>query len=477
MRNLAVVTCIVIVLSACSDRESSVADEPVVAGIDSPDRDLADHLEALIRAVRTTPGSAPMRGRLGMAYDVNGFQAEALATYAEAETLDPGDFRWPYFSAHLLAATDEHAQALETLARALSIDADYASAWLWQGTWLLELNRTADAMIAFERASDLGARDAAAFGRAKVMVAQGHYDEAVELLESLALAAESPQIHRTLGEALRGQGRTEEARVAMIRGRDAGPVNWEDPRRNQRSAHVRGHASYQLAQGLSSSGRISEALAILERLQGYHPEANCGRDQDSFLACNLMNSFSIAYDRQGDPERALATVQRGLALNADFAPFHLTIANLYRQQRDLDLALDHVDRALELNPARGFAHEQRGRLLFGMERHAEAKAAFESALGLEPEKRTTLFYLGLAEVELGNWTLAVDRFERVVELEPAFALGHVFLARSLTETGRIDEARKAQRDAREYGADPEELRVTELRLRELEALQQSETSG
>ena len=477
MRKLAAIACIAIILGACSGSESPVADEPVVAGADSPDRDLADHVQAMIQAVRTTPGSSLMRGRLGMAYDVNGFQTEALATYAQAEALDPDDFRWPYFSAHLLAANDEHAKALKTLGRAVSIDADYAPAWLWQGTWLLELDRADDAMIAFGRALDLGAGDAADFGRTKVMVAQGDYAEAIKLLESLARVSDNPQVHRTLGEALRGQGRAEEARVAMIRGRNAGPINWMDPRRDQRSAHVRGHASYQLAQGLSSSGRIREALAILERLQGYHPEAHCGRDEDFFLACNLMNSFSIAYDRDGDPERALATVQRGLALNADFAPFHLTIANLYRQQRDLDLALDHVDRALELNPARGYAHEQRGRLLFGMGRHADAKAAFESALSLEPEKRTTLFYLGLAEVELSNWSRAVERFERVIELEPSFALGHVFVARGLVETGRIEEARKAQRNAREYGADPEELRVTELRLRELEARPQSETSG
>ena len=471
MRNIAVISCIAIVLGACSGSESPAADAPIVAGTDSPDRDLADHLEAMIQAVRTTPGSALMRGRLGMAYDVNGFQAEALATYAQAETLDPGDFRWPYFSAHLAATNDEHAKALETLARALTIDADYAPAWLWQGTWLLELDRTADAMIAFERALDLGARDAATFGRARVMAAQGDYAEAVELLEPLARLSDNPQIHRTLGEVLRGQGRTEEARAAMIRGRNAGPVSWEDPRRDQRSAHVRGHASYQLAQSLSSTGRIREALTILERLQGYHPETHCGRDEDFFLACNLMNSFSIAYDRDGDPERALATVQRGLALNADFAPFHLTIANLYRQQRDLDLALVHVDRALELNPARGYAHEQRGRLLFGMGRHADAKAALESALGLEPEKRTTLFYLGLAEFELGNWTSAVEKFERAVQLEPGFALGHALLARSLAEAGRIDEARQAQRNAREHGAGAEELRLTEQRLRELEAIE------
>ena len=97
--------------------------------------------------------------------------------------------------------------------------------------------------------------------------------------------------------------------------------------------------------------------------------------------------------------------------------------------------------------------------------------AFESALGLEPEKRTTLFYLGLAEFELGNWSSAVETFERVVQLEPGFALGHALLARSLAETGRTDEARQAQRNAREHGASAEELRLTEQRLRELEAIE------
>lgn len=467
---------LVLVLGGCSKFGTAFVDEPIAAGIDSTDRDVAEHLTALLESARTTPNSGLMRGRLGMAYDVNGFPEAALATYEQARTLDPTDFRWPYFGAQLIAENGEYDQALDLLARALDIDADYAPAWLWRGSWLLKGGHPRDAMDAFGRAFDLDGSPVATFGRAQALIANGEHHQAIEILEPLAEAFKHPYVHRTLGETLRAVGRVDDARTAMTRGSEAQPLTWPDERRDQRTVHIRGHASYMLAKRMSGSGRLDQALAILQRLQRHHPEERCGEDQDFFLACNLMNSSSIAYDRAGTPERAMATVQRGLALKPTFAPFHLTIANLFRQQRDLDSALEHVDRALELNPARGYAHEQRGRLLFGMKRYEDARTALETALQFEPEKRTTLFYLGLAEVELANWSDAVDCFERVIRVEPDFALGYIFLARSLGEAGRLTAARQAQRSARKHGANATELRANEIRLRELEATQQQEAS-
>ncbi len=464
-----VILLMMVTLGACSRLESLFVDEPVAAGIDSPDKDVAEYLQAMLQSAQAMTKSGLVRGRLGMAYDVNGLRDTAIVTYEQAEILDPDDFRWPYFRALLIAETGALKQAIKTLERALAIDPDYAPAWLWRGAWLLEDGLLDEAMIAFQKAFDLEAGSVATFGQAQVLVAQGQHQQAAEILESLVRTTNHPYIYRTLGETLRALGRTEEARIAMAHGKDAFPLRWTDDRKDQRNNHIRGSASYNHAKILSASGRIDEALTILERLQVHHPEEECGSEQEFFLACNLVNSMSIAYDRGSLPGQALETVQRGLAINPEFIPFHLTIANLYRQQRDLESALDHLDRAIELNPARGYAHEQRGRILFGMQRFEEARAAFETALRYESEKRTNLFYLGLAEVELGYWTQAVEHFERVVKLEPDFALGYVFLARSLGEVGRIDEARQAQNEARSHGANSAELRVTELKLRELEA--------
>jgi len=444
-------------------------DAPIVAGTDSPDKDLADYLSEMIQAARAMEKSGLVRGRLAMAYDVNGLREAALATYKQAEALEPRDFRWPYYHAQILAEMGDHAQALEVLERAMAIDRDYAPAWLWRGSWLLKTDRPDDALTAFKRATALEAGLSADFGSAQALVAKGEYLQAIDILEPLSKVSPHPQLHRTLGEALRSVGRTEQARTALAKGKATQPLTWPDERRDKRNAHVRGHASFQLAQTLSASGRVDEALTILKRLQAYHPEQACGGEQGVVLACNLMNSSGIAYDRSGLPQRALETVQRGLTLNEEYIPFHLTIANLYRQQGDLASALTHMDRAIELNPARGYAHEQRGRLLFGLARFDEAKTAFETALQLEPEKRTTLFYLGLTAVELDSWADALGHFEDVVRIEPDFALGYVFLARSLGEAGRIKDARQVQLDARKHGADPAQLRTTDVRLRELEA--------
>ena len=477
MQTAAVIALASLLLGACAKFETDSVEEPVVAGLDSEDQDVAEHLAALFQSVRTVPTSGTIRGRLAMAYDVNGFREAAIATYGQASQLDPGDFRWPYFHAHLFAEDGEYEQAMQLLDQALAIDGGYAPAWLTRGFWLLKSNRHLEAMDAYRRASELQASPHAAFGRAQSLMAVGEFPEALEILEPLAVGFDHPYVHRTHGEALRAVGRLDEARAAMARGREAQPLAWPDKRRDRRNAHMRGHASYMLAKELSASGRVDEALAILERLQGHHSEEHCGREVEFFLACNLMNSLSIAQDRAGRPAESLATVQRGLDLRETFAPFHLTIANLLRDSRDLETALGHVERAIELNPSSGYAHEQRGRLLFGLDRYEDAEAAFQSALQFEPGKRTTLFYLGLAQVELSAYDDAVDSFRRVTEIEPHFALGQVFLARSLAGVGRIDEARRAQDQAREYGANPTELRRNEIRLRELEANEPGEPPG
>ena len=468
MRHVVGIAAAAWLIAGCSQSETELALLPIVAGVDSGDTDVGEHLEALVQSVRTVPTSGPLRGRLGMAYDVNGFRQQAIATYRQAQSLDPKDFRWPYFAAELIAADGDYEQALELLDQALAVDADYTPAWLWRGAWLQKSNQPREAIETYGR-TEVRSDPYALFGQAQSLMAVGEVAEALEILEPLVETFDHPYVHRTRGEALRAVGRLDEARTAMARGRGAEPLTWPDERRDERYEHIRGHASYMLAKELSAAGRLVEALAILQRLQNHHPEEHCGRDEVFFLACNLMNSVSIAYDRSGRRSDSLATVERGLVLNPDFAPFHLTIANLLREGRDLETALHHVERAIELSPNSGYAHEQRGRLLFGLNQFDAARAAFETALQLEPGKRTTFFYLGLAEVELVNYAGAVEWFQRVAEIEPRFALGQVFLARSLLEIDRIEEARRAQNLAREYGADPTELRRNEMRLRELNA--------
>lgn len=452
---------------ACS-RSPPAADDLVIAGVDLPDLELRAYLADIIESNRAMPDAAAMRGRLAMTYDVNGLPDAALATYAQAAALDRDDFRWPYFKARLLADAGRFAEALAALERAVAIDPDYAPAWLWRGSWLLETGRPKAALNAFDTARQRGAGAEADFGRALALLAQENAADALPLLAGFAESAGHPFAHRALGRALLALGREHEARLALARGRLPAPFQWRDPRAAERLAHVRGYASFARAQTLSSEGKTRAALAVFERLRALYPEERCAASEDFFFACNLLNSTSIAHGRAGRVEQGVELARRGIAIRPDFAPFHLAIADHYRQLRDLPAALRHIDRAIALNPANGHAHAQRGRYLFGLDKLGDAKEALAAALRLAPEQRATLFYLGLVEAKQERWQDATGRFERVVALDPDFALGHLYLARSLAEGGRIGAAREALATAAERGAEPREVRATRQRMRELE---------
>ncbi len=452
---------------ACSPPPPA-AEELVIAGVDLPDRELSAYLAETIDSNRAMPASAAMRGRLAMTYDVNGLPNAALATYAQAAALDANDFRWPYFSARLLADAGRFDEALAMLQRALAIDPDYAPAWLRRGSWLLETDQPEAALTAFEQAAQRDGGAEADFGRALAWSAQGNATEALPHLASFAEETGHPYAHRAHGRALLALGSEDDARLALARGRSPVPFRWSDPRAAERRDHMRGYASFARAQALSSEGNTTAALAVFNRLRTLYPEDDCAKDDDFFFPCNLLNSTSIAQARAGRVQEAIELARHAITLRPDFAPFHLTLADHYRQTDDLPAALRHIDHAIALNPANGHAHAQRGRYLFGLSRPDAAKEALETALRLEPEKRTTLFYLGLVEAKRERWPEAVERFERTVALDPDFALGHLYLARSLAEAGQLDMAREALTTAAKRGAERAEIRATERRLRELE---------
>src|SRR5262249_61451661 len=83
--------------------------------------------EAARAAVRRAPQSAAAWGRLGMLLAAHGFYPESVACFAQAQQLDPGEVRWPYFQGVALALTDPDA-ALPHLRRAVELAGPAADA-------------------------------------------------------------------------------------------------------------------------------------------------------------------------------------------------------------------------------------------------------------------------------------------------------------------------------------------------------------
>jgi tetratricopeptide (TPR) repeat protein len=448
------------------------SDAPVAVNLEAKDADTQQLLQSMLESAQANPASADARGQLGMAYERNGFGAAALSSFVQAETLDSGNFLWPYAHALLLgcninsspacaAASIDYPAALESIERAFAINDEYVPAWLWRASWLDELGRFEEAAIAYRRVMELGGEQAAAgVGMARVMLRLDRPSEAVALLEPLTADYAYGAIFRVLGRAYRALGRVEEARIAFARGRDETWLTWSDPLLTSRDQYFVSYGSrLARAESILDAGQAATALRELESLRSQQPNDT-----------TLLRLVGTAYLRLGQSARARDVLRQGLKLKPDDYPLNLVMAGLYREAGLVDRALEHMQRAINAVPTRGGAHFLRGTILLEQKRYDEARTAFDTSLqnGVKnPEQ--VLYMAGTLEVLQQNWDAAASRFEQSVNLNAAFARGYLALAGSRAEQGSFDEARAALAWAAKVDADTRELAVAHRHMAALES--------
>ena len=362
--------------------------------------EVVELLETLLKKAQDHPTSALRRGELGMAYEVNGFPDAALASYQQAEALDQtGDqtlhqksARWPYFQALLLADRGQQQLAVAALDRAIAIDAGYGPAWLWKGTWLLDLGQPALALEAFVHAESLGAGAAAIMGQSRVALHQRRPGDAVALLEPLSREFEHSVVFQLLGRAYRESGRIDDARIVLARGRTLRQLPLDDAwRESKQRFEVSFVHRASRAQEMMHRDEPAKAIAILETLIEQQPDNRV-----------VISNLATAYRRDGDGDAAYWVLRRAIKSDPDYYPFRVGIADSYRERGDLDAALMHIDHALELEPELAMLHSKRGLLLNEQGKPDAALEAFDAAIRYDPRSREALMYAGQVEARLGR---------------------------------------------------------------------------
>ena len=176
----------------------------------------------------------------------------------------------------------------------------------------------------------------------------------------------------------------------------------------------------------------------------------------------------------GRLERARAVLLRGFEVHPDNYFFHLLIAGIYYELGTTDLALQHMQRAIEVIPERASGHQQLGSLLLAQGRDDDALAALDTALRYgvnNPEQ--VLYTTGMIERARQRWPQAIARFEQAAHIDESFTLAHIHLAQSRAEIGRFEEAHSALAWARRLGTHPDAVTSVGKRLAELEAQEAS----
>jgi Flp pilus assembly protein TadD/predicted Zn-dependent protease with MMP-like domain len=189
--------------------------------------------------------------------------------------------------------------------------------------------------------------------------------------------------------------------------------------------HLRGAALAALGRDTEAATAYALALALdpddpetLRAVADFYINGKGERGRDA-----LRLGLELA---QRGSRRALARRRRNAPLAADLAVLEAQALNDLGRS---DEALERIDAALRIAPGRGDALHEKGVALFDLSRFAEAKAAFQKALGIQPEDAYTHQMLGLTLEQLADPNADVE-LERAVKLAPTELTAPVLISKA-----------------------------------------------
>ena len=163
---------------------------------------------------------------------------------------------------------------------------------------------------------------------------------------------------------------------------------------------------------------------------------------DAFAAwANLYVAVSgDSYSVSEVMPKARRLAARALELNPDSSGAHSSLANIAMQfDHDWTLAETEFRKAIALNPNNESAYSFYGLLLIALARFDEAKEVFRQAIQRDPAAHHTR-HLAWAELESGNFDVAIDYQLEEVAREPGNVDTHVYLGLYYLYAGRRAEA-------------------------------------
>jgi len=195
------------------------------------------------------------------------------------------------------------------------------------------------------------------------------------------------------------------------------------------------------ASGDFEAGRIEDAVAKLELVVAEDPEI--------VEAYNMLGRYRASL---GDTAKAGEAYRSALAMDPGYLPARLGLSELHRRAaearlgaRDLAEAAREYQSAVELNPESALAHFDLAKVLGQLGRQKEMIAHLEKSIEADPAFAVGHLYLANVRLEEGDLGRAVDLAKRGIELGPEPSLvpfGHFILADAYGRMGRTEDARR-----------------------------------
>ena len=150
----------------------------------------------------------------------------------------------------------------------------------------------------------------------------------------------------------------------------------------------------------------------------------------------IFESYQAA--RAGKPQEAIEILERLLARYADEATGYNILASLYGESGDPEKAIAAAERGVKALPKTGALRNTLGYMLLNRGRYPEALREFETYAQLEPNEPNPLDSQAEVYLLMAQPQGALDRYARVLELDPTFSNAHFGRAWAFGMQGDFD---------------------------------------
>ncbi len=170
---------------------------------------------------------------------------------------------------------------------------------------------------------------------------------------------------------------------------------------------------------------------------------NKNKEQDPERASEIFADLGLGYLRQGDAELALEKLERSLELNSDNAAANHYIAEAYRQLEDYENADKYFQRAIELDANNPSLLNNYGAFLCGQGRYKDAEKYFLRVANAPRYRVPQLAYenLGLCAASANHMQDAERYLRKALSLDPELAKSLYQMALITADSNRMLPAR------------------------------------
>jgi arylsulfatase A-like enzyme/tetratricopeptide (TPR) repeat protein len=257
--------------------------------------------------------------------------------------------------------------------------------------------------------------------QATSLSAEGDVEQAIATVkQALAKDPEIVEAHMLLGNFYKKMKRPQDA-IAAYRealARDSDHQN----------------ALFSLALAYKDEARYEEARVGFERARELDPRNG-----------KVLWQLSDLWMRQGDSDRAEAIVTDALERKVDEYRFFLKLGEIRIEAKRYDEAERALKSALEKKPGLPLAYFDLGLVYEGRGQIDKAIESYETELTSNPNAYRAAFNAGKLLQKSGRSKEAIRHFRRVVEIEPTFGTGHLYLAQALLDDGDLAGAEQSAR--------------------------------